>query len=538
MARRVTEHKDFSGGDWGKREAWNARPNQFKALNMLVYSTGEIGVRPGLKNVTPTNVVAGSIAQGLLGSESSTGYIYGQNTTLWRAQSYANEVQSAYTGAFTGAVSLLYYADTGSAFYVMDTSRGIYSAISNVLTQLTALGGNGLAFFGDRLCFGSFTGTTSNLRYNGLTAGVSDLTSWPAANIIPVGDKNERPSNVLVQRGHLTFLKLTNGLFVFTGQLGVNEVLRRAAKTLGPSDGLVAGSVVTENDLIWYVASTAHHIPVSFDGTNVKYYEDQILPIQGDGVTNLSKIAISDPDGVAIVVGTTTLSTNPAFKTTKMFLYYHGAWTRHELPDLGSGGQVTSTNGFSVFDPAVALNDPTISTFQLSHNVPVMVFASNLSTTPAFYAMPLDTDRPGAVISSDPNLAQFQNEMPGDNSLVPVRGTLELPEVHLKDADEFMVQGVVVDFRSWNTGGSQNNHFDITVDCLRPYDNTSPITSLTSAWDEAVTLSDTVGTLQRRVFMFGEQGLGNGYQLKLSNIKGVAFTRFQVILDTVNLRGI
>lgn len=543
MPRRIVEHKDFSGGDWGRRQPWNAAPNSFKALNMLVYSTGEIGVRPGLLNITPTNVQAGSIATGMMGDLTSS-YLYGQGTVLRRATSYKNQTQATPAGTFTGAVTTLYFVRqglsiSGNAVYVMDPSRGIYSLITNTLTQLTALAGNGLAFYGDRLCFGSLTGTTSNLRYNGLTAGVSDLTSWPATNIIPYGDKNERPSTMFTQRGHLTMLKATNGLFIITGQLGVSETLRRAVNTLGPVDGTPLTSANTETELIWFV-NTNHHIPANFDGTQVRYYEDQILPLQGDGSISLAAIPISDPDGVAISIGTSS-SNLPFADTAKLHLFHHGVWTRHELPNLGQAAQITSTVNASLYDPGITQTLALIpENFPyLSHDVPALIFANNSGATPAFYSMLLDTDRPGydwGTPSSD--FITYNAESPGDDSLAQVSGTLELPEVHLKDADEFMVQGVIVDFRSWNTKGSLSNHYDVQVDCLRPYDNTSPISSLKASWDQVGSLSATGGTVRRETFMFGEQGIGNGYQIKLSNIRGVAIQRIQVILDTMKVRGI
>lgn len=542
MARRVIEHRDFYGGDWGRKQPWNAPRNSFKALNMLVYSTGEIGVRPGLQNITPTNVVTADFANGIQGDPISSSFYYGQGTSLFRASAFEGQAQTTMTGAFTGSVSNLFYAKTGSpvvgnALYVMDVSRGIYSLVGNTLTQLTAEAGNGLALFGDRLAYGRFSSgpATSGLKYNGLTAGVSDLTSWPAANFIPVGDRNERPTDLWLQRGHLTFIKNTNGLFVFTGQLGVNETLRRAVNTLGPSPGSVATSCVTEGDMIWYIADTGHHIPASFDGTNVTYYEDQLLPIQGEGTNNTTSIAISDPLGVAITVGTTTLTTNPSFLTTKLHLFYHGVWSRHELPNLGTKSEITSCPGLSLFDPTLSLTD--ITPYD-SHNVPVLVFGSNAASTPAFYSLPLDTDRPGIVPQNGVDFESFNNEMPGDASLSQVSGTLELPEIHLENSDEFMVRGVIVDFRSWDTGGLLTNHFDLQVDCLRPYDADSPNVSLTSEWDEDGTVSSPAGTVKRQVFMFGDQGVGNGYQLKFENIRGIAFQRFQVILETEKVRGI
>lgn len=538
MARKVVEHNDFSGGDWGRLQPWKAPQNSFKAVNMLIYSTGELGVRPGLQNVTPTNVVAGSIGNGMLGDLSN--FYYGQGTSMRRGTSYKGQTQSTMGGAFTGNVNNLFYTKQGSGvYYIMDDVRGLYSLISGGLTQLTANAGNGIAFYGDRLCFGSYVGVVSNLRYNGTTAGVSDLTNWPATNIIPFGDKNERPTNLYVQRGHLTLLKATNGFFVLTGQLSVNEALRRAVNTVGPSSGGMYKSANTETELIWFI-DQSHHIPANFDGTQIRYYEDQPIPVQGDGSLVLSPFSISDPNGVAVAVGSSS-SFLPFADTAKLHLFYHGAWTRHELPNLGVNPQMASTINISMYDPGLAFGSYTSAEAlpYSIHDVPAFVFADSRGTTPAFYSLLLDTDRPGfnwAGKASD--FDTFDAEMPGDNSTEQVTGTLELPEMHLKDTDEFMVQGVVVDFRSWDTRGTLTNHFDIQVDCLRPYDNNSPITSLKASWDEVGARSSTGGTVKRRVFMFGDQGVGNGYQLKLTNIRGVAFQRFQVILDTTHLRGI
>lgn len=539
MPRRVVEHSDFSGGDWGRRQPWTARKNQFKAINMLVYSTGELGVRPGLQEVTPTNNVAGTTAWGMLGTRGSTFY-FGQGTTLRRGFSYRNQATIPVTGSFTGSVSNLYFADQGSAFYIMEPSRGIYSVVNNTLTQLNTLGGSGIVLYGDRLAVTTSTGgNTSNLRYNGLTAGVSDLTSWPAANTIPIGDRNESPSNLHLQRGHLTIMKETNGLFIISGALGVSENLRRAVNTNGPIDGAVAQSCVTENDLIWYVSTIAHNIPAVFDGTRVTYYEDQILPIQENGLYNVNPIQISDPNGVAISIGVNTAGGTHG-STTKLFLFHHGVWTRHELPAIGLNSHMASVINRTVFDPGISNLNPLTLADDVSyeiHDVPALVLSSTLANPPLFYTLLLDTDRPGYDWQGT-TLAAFDAEMPGDDSTEQVSGSVEFPEVHLENADEFQVQGVIVDFRSWNTRGALTNHFDIEVDCLRPYDNSSPITSLTSAWDEAGSLSSTAGTVKRQTFMFGEQGYGNGYQLRLSNIRGVAIQRIQVILETVKIRGI
>lgn len=543
MARKIIEHKDFTGGDWGRRQPWNAPKNSFKALNMLVYKTGELGVRPGLQNVTPSNVIAGQMAWGMAPVAGLSQYYYGQGTKMIIASALRNRTQTTQTGNFGSSVSggSLYYAVQGqSVLYINAPAIGIYSLIGGTLTQLVAaLAGNGLAFFGDRLVIGEYSGTTSQLRYNGLTAGVSDLTSWPAANIIPVGDKNERINNLWVQRGHLDILKFSNGFFVLTGQLGVNEVLRRAVRTLGPNEVSLGGSTLTENDTVWFTAGQYHNIPAMFDGTSVRYFEDQLIPYQSNGLFNMTSLAVSDPSGVAITVGSDT-ATSSVYNKTKLMLFYHGMWTQHELPDIGLNSQLVSTSNLTVFDPGEftsATAFPSDTSSQI-HQVPALVIANGSAATPVMYSLLLDTDRPGYQWSDSTPFFNFNAERPGDDSAAQVSGSVDFPEVHLSDANEFMVQGVIVDFRSWNTNGSLTNHFDLNVKCLRRYNDSSPFTSLAGRWDEPGSLSSTAGTLKREVFMFGDQGLGNGYQLSFTNIRGIAIQRIQVIVDSEQLRGI
>jgi len=44
--KRIIEHRDWSGGEFGRQEPWAAPQNSFTGTNMMVYRTGELGVRP------------------------------------------------------------------------------------------------------------------------------------------------------------------------------------------------------------------------------------------------------------------------------------------------------------------------------------------------------------------------------------------------------------------------------------------------------------------------------------------------------------
>ena len=60
MSRSII-YNDFRGGEWGRIGPQNAAKNQWSGQNMIVYRSGDIGVRPGLKNISPTGLPTGKI---------------------------------------------------------------------------------------------------------------------------------------------------------------------------------------------------------------------------------------------------------------------------------------------------------------------------------------------------------------------------------------------------------------------------------------------------------------------------------------------
>lgn len=564
MARRVEEHKDFTGGDWGRREAWNAPANSFKSNNMLLYRTGELGVRPGIRDVTPldgSNVAGSLIALSASAPTQANNISFvqnvGGNIQLKRFQpTRGNGGITTLTNNFAAGVDH-YNFFVGSLLYIAAGTSGVYQASGTTLTLLNGQDAKGIAQFGDRLVINHYTDVNQNiLRYNGLTAGVSDFTSWPATNVIPVGTRSEF-SLMIPQRTHLTIGQPT-GLFMVTGALGVNEALRQVAATSkGPgSSGLYTQGARDNNEMIWYFSDPGF-APIVWDGANYQEFMDVRIPwTQGNSgsfsamVNNqqptVATFPATDDKGVVYLCPGSN-SFGATVYNGQALIRYNGAWTYHNI-DTNVVGQPLE----SAIQPirTSALPDPSIdqSTGDAGYatEVPVDQFimvAQTESGVPKFYSMLFGLDRPGYSYPvsgtgySLSNTGYYDMESAGDNSTQQVTGYVYFPETHLKDADEFMVQGVIIDFRSWNTNGTLSNHFDVTVDCLRTYEG-GTVTSLKAAWDEAGVLSSTAGTVKRAVFMFGDQGYGNGYQLKLDNVRGVAIQRYQVILDTVKVRGI
>jgi hypothetical protein len=98
---------------------------------------------------------------------------------------------------------------------------------------------------------------------------------------------------------------------------------------------------------------------------------------------------------------------------------------------------------------------------------------------------------------------------------------------------------VTVEFKSYNTGASANNHFDLTVTATRRFTlpsgtPTADKVSGTYTYDEAGSALGSTGAVKNRTIHFttGDQGRGGGYFFTLANLKGVAITRIMVRLQT------
>lgn len=532
MSKQVIEYSNFSGGEYGLIEAWRAPKNSFTATNMLVYKTGELGVRPGLRDVTPSGVVAGLVwGMGPIPRLTGDFLWYGQSDKVrkFNANStpsgHATFATSITGGAPTDPSEVGRY-QTGFTFYiVMQTGGGLYSCDGTTLTKLSGTpSSNMVGLYGDRLVIAQPNDT---LRYNGVTAGVSDFTSWPAANIIPVGDDTPL-TGIHPQRDHLSLLKAVGGNYVVSGNLGVNEVLRQANFLNGAE--IQQNSALAYDERVWFMSPDTD-FPTWWNGSTTESLWHLSMPFNDGASTHIEPMRVVDVGGLIVIGG---LDFGASTRTGWTLVYSNGVWTKHHFDArfdiLGSSHADAYAS-----DPALGIDGTH------SHEAGFYVMCDNGDSTtnqathvPVFYGWSPLLDRPG----SETLLSSTVPERAGDNSSAQVSGDVTFPEYHDPDGNEFLVKSVEVDFRAWNTGGSLTNHFDLTVDALRTFDNSSPIVSSKLSWDEAGAISSTGGTIKRQVFSFGDQGYGNAYQLHFTNCRGIAFQRIHVVLSLRPARGV
>jgi hypothetical protein len=518
MPRQTFEIKDFSGGDYGRMEAWKAPKNTFSALNMIVTRTGELCVRPGFRKTNPTGMVNGAVWA--MGRQPSNPFSvwFGQGTAIraFSPQTTPGAVSTA-TGALTGTPSAAFVDENGTTTYIATNNVNGYSYNGTAITSLNTMpSANAIALYGDRLAI-SPTSAPSTVVFSAAASFNNWVISAGNAVSITVGD-TDAVAALFAQRTHLAIVKTASSLFVLTGTPGTNEALRPVYRFNGPTSQRAAGRTHSD-DKIWY-APTFSGYAVAFDGTAVSLLDNIPLSLH-TGLLNRTVLPLYDDDqaGLALITPAGSGAAN------EIWLKYRGAWTKHTL------SQTITTNAAVKLHGYPQDGDATISRLRYGSCI-LLTDGGGAGATPNFYAWQPFMDRPG--LEADPFSASC--ERAGDDSSSPVVGNVTFPEQRLDDGSEVQVRGVLVDFRSWNTGGSANNHFDLAINTLNSYEAAGPVSSATGSFDEAPGSSSLAGTVRSKYFSFGDQGRGAGFQVVLTNCKGVAFQRFRIITETYPAR--
>lgn len=499
MARQTVVYDDFSGGEWGAIGGRKAKQNMFGATNMLVYETGELGVRPGMVDRTPSSGLSNGVVHGFgtIGVPTRDAWFI-QGTTV----RYMNLLAGTFGGNFSGSLAEI---PSMPVDIVGATNKTIISSEADKLyyldtTQATPLvsaltgspGAMACTIYGDRVMAGDIDGSNEwRLRFS----DAANRNSWPAANFIDVGDEWGIKA-LFPQRQHLVVVK-QNTWWVLTGVPGVNPVLRNIANEAGPYHPLHAAQ--GPRDLIGALPGDLTY-PILFDGTNYKamrYLDDFLTAGRGTGFPASHGVQGLNAESQGLYFAQQS--------GNRMIAWHNGVWTYHTF-DVNISGYMGK------FDKGrIAFCD-----------------GGGVAQTPKFYVWTPNINTPG--------FATGDQNRPGDGSNALLTANVSFPEWWTPDGSEVAVRSVIVDFRTWNTGASNTNHFDLKVEAKNLYESTGTRDSNTVSFDQAQASSSTSGTEQRRIFGFGEQGIGSGFQLHFTNVRGIAFKRITVVLDRTPVR--
>lgn len=493
---------DFSKGDYGTLSGERAPKGTFRGHNVLVYASGMVGPRAGLKDQTPASMPTGKLLT--LQSTPVVGRdgLFVIGNTVYRFDLYTvATAPTAYTGALavTSTVPLHPFLWT-DGFYMAVPADKVYfinPAASTVAGVTSSPGGNDVIIRDGQMIV-SGDGQSGRPLYRLLASLPGDITDWTEGRFLDIGD-NWQVTAMAIQRNYLSILK-RNGAHVLSGILGdpSTEQLRQVSKsttTLWPWN-----AALDEDDQFWF-------IPVFRDNvarfTSAQVQQLAQLPYDSHEHDDPALDAVL-VQGLTILQGDQTPSTVVAVRakaTQEALVQHNGVWTRQFFETTVSGMCAGDHENLIITDGGAA-------------GVAAKIYSTNFQLNrPAF--------------TNDTFTA------PGDNSNTPLAASFIAPQWWSPAGREVQVRQVVVDFESWNTGTSATNHFDVTVRILgrqrvaeKVY--SSDADAAPDPFDQAVASSSVSGTRQRKEFNF-LCAPGAGVEVSFTNMRGVAIRSFTVL---------
>lgn len=480
---------DFSQGDYGSQSGRHANPGQWAGLNCVVYLDHSIGPRPGIPDVSPS-IVAGTFPVHLLafghGEDVSTVYAIDANGDCWwTASPIGTDQWRKLPHSLAVAPSALDWVDDGTVTYISSLDDSVYVMDLSSGHDIRALtgapaGGAAIAQFGEHLVVAGATATSRMLRWT----DPNNFDSWPALNFLNIGHPHDRIASLQVQRGVLVVTMNDSSIYQISGTLGVNEVVRRFSSP-APRSAHIGPRRVNQDKRgrIWRKGRVWE--PESFDGATLASipHLDQWMrtDISGDDVHIVAGAQIDDICFVGMKGGA--------------LIQHHGAWTKHVFP--WPAGTVDPVLAFYDGDQllAVCANDPV--------------------QPPGFFGLDLDIERP-------PMVSQGDATEDAQSGVAPV-ASFTTPEVRDSAGRNVFVRDVVVRFTKYRTGGTQTNHFDVTVNALDVYESEQPPGNLTlDPFDEdnALAPADPKGMRQERSYGLLQGGDVGAVSVTISNLRG------------------
>lgn len=513
MADVVLRWDSWKGGDFGVLDPAFADKDQYTGENVYPYTSGLLGVRAGAKVLPVTGLPAHTIVPGPLG--------------FWKRPNTPTAVivigNRPYEFPVAGgaAVPWATYAETPIKAVRFVSGAGIpYSLMNNKLfkhpnaTTTTLITTPAAMSFITRWGY-YFVGIDANVPwriwFSTVDAGGSHFDTWGANDYLDIGDTE--PITALAPIFNTLYVGKQTGWNAVSGVLGTLASVRGVAVGQGPVDPR-AVSVSTDNRIIYWPTERS---PAFFNGERVAVQSAQQLvgpryTSPGDTVlaTNTSRRLILGADDGDVMT---------------LYTWSAGAWARHVFPASLS---------------ALAPGDPRDSTGMPEDVLLAVLAPTTIGQDVKIVAFNHALDRPG-------NLGDKWSS-PGDELgqpfTEPVAGQFALPSYWEPVGRQVRVRSVIIQFRKWNMGGPDFMcEIQARVSTLGRYGGGRRPGEL-HRWFEPSERNPPIGDDPfglGRVFdagaddswriNVGEQGYGNGFQIEIPLMVGVAVREVVALVD-------
>lgn len=502
MVNRSIPYDNFRGGEWGLLGGEKAPQGSFHGKNVIVYSDGLVGPRPGLKNVTPDGMPEGLLRALVETPVPDRELVFVQANDVYYSSLRDFTINPVlFTGdALTGYGYAIYPKPDTADFLVAipdvvagDGSGGVYRldpAAATVTKLADSPPAQELELYGAQLI--TTDQRNDGPRLFGSTPG--DFEDWPSTYFIDIGDN--WGCVALRKQGNFLVIFKRNSIHVMSGVFGEDNMVVR--DILSTENGVVHKPWHVDVDadgIIWFIPLFRSNI-AAFSGARVTQYGhlNGLFPrVNEDDELNLKR-------GIACFEGQLDASSIIAvqgFNTDLGIVRHNGIWTYHHF-------EATITGMVRGFGDHYIITD-----------------AGDSGVAAKIYQGIMNLDRP--AFTNDPRSS------PGDGSDTPLETELTLPVWLDREGNEVRVRSVTVEIKKWDTG-VETNSLDCSVKTVNRPNGAGDVTNELRSWSEAATSATTDGVHDRIVFPM-HCAVGQGFQLTLSNLVGVAIKSVTVDLE-------
>ena len=533
---QIVRYDNFKAGEFGNLGASAAPENSFTGVNIMRYRSGLIGPRPGFRLLTDIAAVAGKV-WGLRGVGSRI--VYGQARTVngftWSRSSAAVSAVTNFTDTVSGSTNVISSAAPANppcqiiqygkkaVISVAGFNTYLINATAGTSQRFTdSMGGKVVAVSGERVIVGNSntTVTTSTVDQNyirGSTDNINSWATWPTAAFYEVSSDDWEITYIDEIRNRTIIANTGQEWWTQTGDMELDPTIKRTVRAdVAPAQWYNATRL---GETIYFVPF-GEDFPVEFIGTVTDKLRHRNLTFTKRSDNPITVSSLPSSDCIAFIEGSAAVTSSALQSggTPRMLMRMNDTWTYHRLGISSSLGTVSDSIP-TLVTPAsqggLAFND----------NPFILCDGGDTSTIPKFYVFDPVLDRPGKVADT--------TAAPGDGSdTTPVTAEVSFPEYWTPDGQEVIVRSVSVDFAKWNWGNAgKTNHFDVEIKSLHRDNTSGTRTSQVVSFDEDCAKTTADETPDRRIFRVGDQGVGHGFILRFSNIRGVAFRRVIVELN-------
>lgn len=501
---------DWSGGEFGDLGPTGCKDNQFTGLNVMVYKDGSVGPRPGFKGTYVLTTGDVWAFRGVGSNDGNARIFYGQGKNIKRW------LPADLTTAVVGTISITATVTTqiiqmGPAhaeipiyghkvyeavdFSLPGTSGGSYS----VKEIPSSPGGKVGTVYGVRLLVGNTTTNPKRVYYTGAQTTTAIATStWPALNFFDVGLPDWDITFMDEQRQRVSIGNNGGEWWGLTGTPGVNDSLRRQPRgDQSPAQWYHATRV---GESVWFLPQ-GKDFPVQFTGSVVDKLRWKYLRFTGGVGTDF--VAGSLPAADIVLFAQVVQDGSAPY----LLMLCNDVWTYHQ-----------TTANIQYITP------PSVGGTGVNFDSPIFTASrGGDGSFPGVFAFQPTLDRPGKT--GDTYAA------PGDSSsTTPLTATFATRYFWASDRD-IRVTAVTIDGFTWNTGSASTNHVDVQVRSLFRYDAVPYVDSVAQSFDEPTAITTTDRTDKRFRITNPDAPWAQGFQIRLSAIRGFAVRRIRVEYD-------